>query len=71
MKIIRIVYDEECGESEAVFDEAGNLIGSWHGNDASWRDEYFNPFMQSLGIKVTRSEDPALIAKLRVAMDYE
>lgn len=40
---------------QAVFD-GDELLALWHGNDASWRDEYFNPLLAKLGIEVISLE---------------
>lgn len=52
MKIIYIESIESAGECQGAFDEDGNLLHLWSSNDATWRDEYFNPLMASLGIEV-------------------
>lgn len=49
-RTIRIVYTEDTDYK--VFNESGKQIGSWHANDGKWREEYFNPFLEELGIKV-------------------
>lgn len=56
MKIIYMVYTERCGETEGVFNEAGECIHYWWCNDANWRGEYFNPMFEELGIKILDSE---------------
>lgn len=30
----------------------GEFLGSVHENDGEWRDEYFNPIFEDLGIKI-------------------
>lgn len=32
--------------------ENGEFLGSFHENDGEWRDEYFNPIFEGLGIKI-------------------
>lgn len=54
MKTAYFFYTEKFGENEGVFDETGKLIDCWSCNDANWRDEYFNGFMEKLGIKMQR-----------------
>ena len=68
MKTIYLVGDEEEGEVEGMFDDKGNIIHCWTCNDANWRNEYFDPLMEALGIKVECSEDEKLKKKLRKAM---
>lgn len=41
-------------EVEGMFDEGGNLLGAWFLNDAHWRHEYMDGFMEALGITVKR-----------------
>lgn len=60
MVTIYSVYIEDCdfgGEVEGMIDESGKVLGFWFSNDASWRDEYFNGFMEELGIKVVTPSD--------------
>lgn len=57
MKKIKIVFTEEIGEVEGVFDENDVLLGAWSCNDACWR-EYFNSFMFKLGIKIEDGRSP-------------
>ena len=64
MKTVYYAYNEEYGEVEGMFDEAGELLGTWCCNDANWRHEYFDSFMLSLGVSIVPSRDAALIAKL-------
>lgn len=55
MKTIYRAFSEEAGEVEGMFDENGELLGIWSCNDASWRNEYFSPFMKRLGITIERA----------------
>lgn len=32
--------------------DTGEFLGSVHENDGEWRDEYFNPIFEGLGIKI-------------------
>lgn len=69
MKIVYYVYlcDDDTGEVEAMFDESGEMLGTWSNNDANWRCEYFNPFMAKLGIEVTDidpEDRPDLVNKM-------
>jgi hypothetical protein len=64
---IYFVYacDEDgSGEVEGMFSEDGTLLGSWACNDGQWRSEYFNHFMNKLGINVEASDDELLAEKL-------
>lgn len=51
-KTIYIIYTEACGENNIVFDDKFKVITAWSCNDATWRDEYFQPLMDYLGVKV-------------------
>lgn len=42
------------GENQFVFDEKLKLIDGWFSNDANYRHEYMNGFMEKLGITVER-----------------
>jgi hypothetical protein len=44
------VCDDEIGEVEGMFTQGGLLLGFWPQNDATWREEYFNGFLEALGI---------------------
>jgi hypothetical protein len=51
----KIVYHfRTCawGEMEGMFDESGKMLGSWCLNDAHWRGEYMEGFLEKLGIVV-------------------
>ena len=53
MKTIYIIsVCNDYGEADFVFDEEGIIIDFWANNDADWRHEYFNGFMEELGINV-------------------
>lgn len=54
MKTIYNVYSEGDGdyEVEGMFDEDGNALGMWSCSDARWEGEYFDGFLEALGIKV-------------------
>lgn len=56
MKTVYIVFSEELGEVEGVFDAKDNLIDSWSCNDAVFRIEYFSRFLNKLGVHVVDSE---------------
>lgn len=45
------IQDDDVGEVEGFFDEAGEVLGTWCLNDADWRSEYFGPFLTALGYK--------------------
>lgn len=51
-KTIYIIYTENCGENNIVFDAKFKCLGAWSCNDATWRNEYFSGFMRDLGIEV-------------------
>lgn len=55
-----------CGENEGMFDTNGKMLDCWSCNDASWHDEYFNGFMEKLGINVKRPL-PAKFRKQAIA----
>ena len=38
-----------------MFTIAGRCVGWWSNDDANWRNEYFSPFMQELGIEVVET----------------
>ena len=50
----RIVYfaSIDSPEYEGMFDEEGTLIDYWHCNDATWRGEYFDGFMEKIGVEI-------------------
>lgn len=67
MAFIIHVNDEE-NEIEGMFSEDGTLLGSWCLNDAHWRNEYFDGFIQALGYEITGADEDLaenLISKLR------
>lgn len=68
-KVIYIAYfcEGNLGEVEGVFDDKGKLMDAWCCNDASWRGEYMNGFMEKLGITVKDGEFPAKWKKKAVA----
>lgn len=63
--------DENYGETEGMFSEEGELLGGWCLNDAHWRGEYMNGFLQSLNIEVVKdsgrntAKRKAMLQKLR------
>lgn len=57
MRTIYHAYSDEYGECEAMFDKDGTMIGYWHGNDATWRNEYFSGFMRELGFQVENAPE--------------
>lgn len=52
MKTIYHVNVEVFGEQDFFFDDDGKLIHWWDRNDADYRNEYMDPLMKELGIKV-------------------
>ena len=46
------ICDDDVGEVEGMFDANGDVLGTWCNNDARWRGEYFEPFLEALGIRV-------------------
>lgn len=48
-------YCGEYGEAQAIFDEDGSLLGQWFCDDGNWRSEYFDGFLNKLGIVVDYS----------------
>ncbi len=55
MKTVYIIHFETFCEFAAVFDDKFKFIAGWDSNDANWRNEYFSPFMEKLGIKTIDS----------------
>lgn len=51
-EIYHYAYEGDCGEIDAFFDEKLKLIEYWFCNDAHYRNEYMNPLLEKLGIKV-------------------
>lgn len=71
MKILRVVFTEQIGEVEGIFDEDGNMLGTWDCNDVQFREEYYNPFLKKLGFKVVRkNDDKFLVKKLIEVWDH-
>jgi hypothetical protein len=64
-----IYYVGYCDEWEAegFFDENGNILAAWHGNEGNWRGEYFDGIFESLGIDVdySKSNDKEFVDKLK------
>lgn len=53
---------DDVGEVEGgVFDEAGEMLGTWCSNDATWHSEYVDPFLAKLGL-------PTLYAALKTKL---
>lgn len=52
MKIVYYFSSDKPFECEAMFDEKGKLLGCWSCNDANWRNEFFDDFLEKLGIEV-------------------
>lgn len=66
MKIVYLAFIESP-EIEGMFESNGKLISSWYSNDATWRDEYFDEFMDWAGIKVKNmAEAPTKLRKKMV-----
>jgi hypothetical protein len=57
MRKLYIAYTEEVGEVEGIFDQDGTMLDFWSCNDATWRNEYFSPFMERLGFDVDVAPD--------------
>jgi hypothetical protein len=72
MRTIYNVYvcDEEGVEVEGMFDDCGNLIGTWSLNDGHWKQECFCEFMKKLGISIEKSQDALLKEKLIKHWDF-
>lgn len=70
MKKIYFLYlcDDDVGEVEGMFDEQGEMLGNWCCNDATWRGEYFNGFIESLGYEVISDIPEDLEPKLEAAL---
>lgn len=69
MKTIYHVVSDEV-EAEGMFDESGELLGAWCLNDAMWRREYMNLFMQKLGVSIIASNNSELVKKLNDHFDH-
>ena len=57
MRKLFIAYSDEHGEVEGMFDQDGTMLGMWACNDATWRNEYFSPFMWALGYEIETAPD--------------
>ena len=56
-KIYYVSYFEDF-EAEGFIDPAnGEVLGAWHCNDGVWRPEYFNGFLEALGVEVVKCPD--------------
>lgn len=67
MRNIYVIYTETCGENDIVFDDRFHCLGAWSCNDATWRNEYFAPFLEKLGIKVLETLPPHINADQLIA----
>jgi hypothetical protein len=57
---------KKMGEVQGMFDMEGNLLGAWSDNNAAWRNEYFSPFLEKVGIIVEEGDaTKADIKKMR------
>ena len=63
------ICDDEVGEVEGMFDAKGKLLDLWSNNDANWRGEYFEGFMNAIGFTVDDGDgvNPKLEKKLKAA----
>ena len=52
MIIVHVVSVEDPWEAEGAFLPDGTCLGWWSCNDANWRDEYFNGWLEEVGVKV-------------------
>lgn len=52
--IVRFFQTDNWGSGHAFLDEAGNVLGIVHENDAKWRHEYFDHILSSLGVEVEK-----------------
>lgn len=65
-KIYHIRIDDyELGEAEAMYSEEGALLDFWALNDAYWRSEYLNGFIEKLGYHIEECRDEKLINKFK------
>lgn len=65
IKIFSVYVDESnIGEAEGFLDDKGNVLDYWSCNDATWRDEYFNPVFKKLGIEIL--DDFSAVAKKKL-----
>lgn len=71
MQVIYHLYDGKY-EIEGMFSQQGNIIGCWSLNDACWRNEYFEGFLNELGYQVSKPPKhlkKAMLHQLREALD--
>lgn len=61
MKKVHIIAFDDFGEYEVAALDDGTMLDIWSNNDASWRNEYFGPFMKKLDIRV--NDDPCKTPK--------
>lgn len=54
LKKVYFIFFEEWGEWDAFFEASGKLITYWHGNDGSWRDEYFSELIAYMGYETAQ-----------------
>ena len=54
-----------------MFDEKHELLDYWYCNDAQWRHEYFDGFMEKLGVKVLTNLPKVLEKKLKKKLKEE
>jgi hypothetical protein len=59
--------DDDTGEVEGVFNEAGELLSHWSCNDASLRVEYMSGLFERLGYDLHRAS--SLPKKKQAAME--
>jgi hypothetical protein len=53
MKIIYHFYTEALTDDcEGMFDEKGKMLDCWSCRDARWQNEFFDYFLEKLGIEV-------------------
>ena len=70
MKTIYHVYSDRDGEIEGMFDAEENLLDWWCCNDGMWRGEYFDGFLEALGIAVEYDTSQApLFKRLRKKLE--
>lgn len=61
VKKVTIVFwndEKNGGEYEAAF-EGAELLDAWHTNDALWRGEYYDTFLEKIGVKIDYSSCPS------------
>lgn len=68
--ILYSVEDDDLGEAQGMFLEDGTLLGAWLRDDADWRSEYLDPFMQKLDFKIRAPKKDERTKLLQLMKDH-